>query len=312
MNLRLEIIPWLKAARLNFCILTFLAYSAGAFAAKHFFEKFDLTVFIAGYAVVFIIQLLTILINDYVDYEGDKVNNNASPYSGGSQVLVKGNLQLKDFRKSFIWVSLLLVLSSTSLLIFVNRISVSPLYTGLIIVTGSFLSLGYSAPPFKFNYRGYGEFVAAFIGGSAVMLCGWFFQTGTFNSAVPWVLSIPFFFAVLAMLLITQIPDFKADLSISKLTFAVRKGPRSSAYAAILTVLIAAALAYILLNSAHIPGPWRWSFLFLAIHSSVLILLLIKLIRQDHFDKRMDGTLNLSLTFTLWFCIIPIVYYILN
>jgi len=312
MNLLNKINPWLKAARLNFCILTFLAYSAGAFAAMHFYKKFDLTVFIAGYAVVFIVQLLTILINDFVDYEGDRINNNASPYSGGSQVLVKGNLNFRDFRKSFFWVSALLVLATIVLFISVYRISVSPLFTGIIIVTGSFFSIGYSAPPFKFNYRGNGEIIAAFIGGSAVMLCGWFFQTGTFNSAIPWVLSIPFFFAVLAMLLITEIPDFKADKTISKMTLAVRKGPQYSAYAAIFAVLIAFALAYFLLNSAFIPGHWRWGFLLLGIHSSVLIFLVIKLVRRDKFDKRMDGTLNLSLTFALWLCIIPLVYYILN
>jgi len=312
MNILLKMKPWFKAARLNFCILTFLAYCAGAFAAMHHYKKLDVTVFFVGYAVVFIIQLLTILINDYVDYEGDKVNNNASPYSGGSQVLVKGNLNFKDFRKSFFWVSLLLILFTVLLFISVAKISVSPFYTGIIIVTGSFFSIGYSAPPFKFNYRGNGEIIGAFIGGSAVMLCGWFFQAGTFQSAVPWVLSIPFFFAVLAMLLVTEIPDHKADETIGKMTLAVRKGPKYSAFAAIFAVLVAATLAYILLNSGHIPGRWRWSFLFLGIHSSILILLLIKLIRQNHFEKRMDKTLNLSLTFTLWFCIIPLFYYILN
>lgn len=312
MTLLKQITPWFKAARLNFCILTFLAYSAGAFAARHVFDTFDVAVFIAGYVVIFIIQLLTILINDYVDYEGDRINANASPYSGGSQVLVKGSLNFRDFRQSFYWVSGLLVILTVFLLTAVNRISVSPLFTGLIIVTGTFLSLGYSAPPFKFNYRGYGEIIAAFIGGSAVMLSGWFFQAGTFNSTVPWMLSVPFFFAVLAMLLVTEIPDHKADLSISKLTLAVRKGPRFSAYAAILTIVSAVLLAYLLIHDSHIPGLWRWLFLFLFIHSTGLILLLIKLIRRNQFDKRMDGTLNMSLTFTLWFCIIPLVYYLLN
>ena len=48
---------------------------------------FNLGVFLLGYLIIFLIELATVLTNEYYDYQTDKVNLNAGFFTGGSRVV---------------------------------------------------------------------------------------------------------------------------------------------------------------------------------------------------------------------------------
>jgi 1,4-dihydroxy-2-naphthoate polyprenyltransferase len=96
--------------------------------------------------------------------------------------------------------------------------------TALLVigVLGFVISLGYTAPPLKFVYRGLGE-VAVAIGFGPLMLLGaYVVQTGGSLSWEPFVASIPVALLVALILYVNEIPDRRGDARVGKRTLPVR------------------------------------------------------------------------------------------
>lgn len=172
-----KILAWLKIVRLHFYPMTWIAYSMGAAAASSNIKKWDPKVYIIGYLVLFFIELSTILVNEYYDYDTDRLNKNFGPFTGGTRVLVEGQLGFPEVRAG-IWTSLILTVSFGYLLIRTDM-QVSSVSILLLILLGLFLGLGYTAPPLKFTYRGLGELTVAVTHSPYVILCGYVFQGGS-------------------------------------------------------------------------------------------------------------------------------------
>ena len=84
------------------------------------------------------------------------------------------------------------------------------------------MSLGYTAPPLKFVYRGLGE-VAVAIGFGPLMLLGaYVVQTGGALAWEPFVASIPIALLVALILYVNEIPDRRGDAQAGKRTLPVR------------------------------------------------------------------------------------------
>ena len=83
-----------------------------------------------------------------------------------------------------------------------------------------FLGIFYSAPPFRFSYRGLGELLIGFVFGPLLMSGLYFAATGVLDSAV-WFLSFPIGLWVSNILFTHDIMDFEADKKSGKRTLCV-------------------------------------------------------------------------------------------
>lgn len=300
-----KIAPWLRAIRLQFYPMTWIAYTAGAACATLTHGIFDVGTYLAGYLCMFFMEMCTVLVNDYFDFQTDKLNLNWSAYTGGSRVLVDGLLSFREMRNAIFVVLFLLLLAAALLLLQSNGSGTTWSVAGILLL-GLFFGLGYTAPPIKFCYRGLGELVVAATNGPYVLLAGFFFQARSFNSPLPWLLCLPLFLAVFAAITISALPDYSADKAVSKRTLAVLFGPYTATVLAIVSTVLAASSAGLFLTHGYLRGS---GVLLLAIsvpHAMLLGVSLLSVIRRHLFDQRIDGVMRLTLLFILWFGLVPL------
>ena len=141
--------------------------------------------------------------------------------------------------------------------------------TALLVigVVGFIVSLGYTAPPLKFVYRGLGEIAVALGFGPLMLLGAYVVQTGGALAWEPFVASIPVALLVALILYVNEIPDRRGDARAGKRTLPVRFSETTVitgynvAVAAAYVILVAGVVAGILpipvlLDAAHDPaGP---------------------------------------------------------
>ena len=88
--------------------------------------------------------------------------------------------------------------------------------------SGFIVSLGYTAPPLKFVYRGLGEIAVALGFGPLMLLGAYVVQTGGALAWEPFVASIPVALLVALILYVNEIPDRRGDARAGKRTLPVR------------------------------------------------------------------------------------------
>lgn len=300
----LKSIAWLRIARLQFYPMTLIAYSIGAAAAYKKYGNWDLSSYLIGYLILFFIELATVLTNEYFDYPTDRINKNAGLFTGGSRMLVEGFIKFKAVKKTIL-ILLILIPPAVYLLIRESR-RVPAMPAIFLVFTGIILGLGYTAPPLKLTYRGLGELDVGFTHSPYVILCGFFFQTGRLNEYLPYLLSIPLLFAVIAAIIMAGIPDYAADKSVSKKTLPLILGPERSSYLAIFFIVMAAA-AFIMLCYFKIISGWPVKFLpFMLIHAAIIFFVTMKFIQSKNYDRKIDSLMQLNLSFILWFGLLPL------
>ena len=209
---------------------------------------------------MFLLELCTILANELYDLPTDRINANASPFNGGSRVLVEEKLTPEAVRKAI--VVLLCGLVGISFVIFLLSSTPSRVWVGLLLVTGMVLGLGYTVPPIRFCYRGMGELVVGITHSPYVILCGFIFQAGSLGDPRPWMISIPLFFAVLAAITLAGIPDFRADETVGKKTLSVIFGQKSACLLAMVFATVAVAMAGLVLQFMVLE---RWGYVLIIV-----------------------------------------------
>ncbi len=293
-----KILSWLKISRLQFYPMTFIAYSLGSSLAP----KFSLNVFLLGYAALFLIELCTILANEYYDLPSDRINSNASPFNGGSRVLVEGRLKLSEVKYAILIILGLIFITGYFLVLAAQNTHTISIV--MLIIVGIFLGLGYTVPPFKFSYRGLGEVVVGSTHSLYVIFCGYIFQEGVWNNPLPWLLSFPLFFAVLGAISLSSLPDYNADKSVGKKTIAVTFGLHNAAIMSIGFIIIAAISAiifsYFNLIIYHI------SFIVIP-HSLILGIAISRFIKTGNYNRKINGIMQSALLYIFWFGIFPLV-----
>lgn len=303
--IREKIIAWLKIARLQFYLMAWVAYSMGAAAASITIHSVDLRVYWLGYILLFLIELCTVLVNEYNDYDTDRLNKNYSVFTGGTRVIVEGKLSFREVRIG-IYTVLALIGIFTILLIRCDQ-SASPPVILAFLLTGLFLGLGYTLAPLRFSYRGAGETVVGVTHSFYVTLCGYFFQSGSWRDPLPWLLSIPLFFATLAAILLAGIPDRAADSAVGKRTITVIFGPRRVVQFAAGFVILAAISAVALRYFGIIRGAPGMAVYVVIPHAAALVLALFRLMKSGVYDRRIDPIMGSALSYIIWFGIIPLV-----
>jgi 1,4-dihydroxy-2-naphthoate octaprenyltransferase len=236
----------LRTTRLPFLTATIVPVLLGiVIAASH--GAFDLVAAALTIIGASFVQLGLNVANDVFDtvQGADDANVTPTQFSGGSRVIQYG---LVTLRQMATLATVFYVLAGViGLILLATHGSTALLVIGIV---GFIVSLGYTAPPLKFVYRGLGE-VAVAIGFGPLMLLGaYVVQTGGTLAWEPFVASIPIALLVMLILYVNEIPDRRGDERVGKRTLPVR----FSRTAVINGYRAAAAAAYIALVLGVVVG----------------------------------------------------------
>ncbi|MGH8666667.1 MAG: NAD(P)H-dependent oxidoreductase [Burkholderiales bacterium] len=295
-GLRRRAFAWLRALRLQFYPMTFLAYLLGALAAL---RPLDMKTFWLGYAMLFCVEAATVFSNELIDEPSDRHNRHYGPFSGGSRVLIEGKLSRLALQAGSVAASVVAV----GVLVMLGAYQSASSVTVTLLGATSALAVGYTLPPLRLCYRGLGEITVAFTHSFGALYAGYLLQQGAIGSAVPLALSICLAAAILPSILLAGVPDAEADGRTGKRTAAVWLGvPRSCALAAVMVALSAALpSAFLLAGVPHLQALAGVA----PVHAAAILYLLAR--RRHALDRpqRIDLLLVASLSYILWFVLLP-------
>jgi 1,4-dihydroxy-2-naphthoate octaprenyltransferase len=238
MNRFSTLLALVRLGRLHFLVGGFLLHGLGILMAVYAGAKLNLTALIWGQIAITATQVMTHYANDYFDLDADRANATPTNWSGGSRVLIEGQIATST--------ALYMALSFGAIGLFANVILslfVRPgLPTFLLLLTAHALAWFYSAPPVRLHSRGLGEITTAIIVTLLTPLTGFYLHFGQIT-ALPLLAVIPLCCFQIAMLLSIEFPDAAGDQRVGKRTLVVWLGDANAAR--LYVVLIAAA--YLLL-----------------------------------------------------------------
>jgi 1,4-dihydroxy-2-naphthoate polyprenyltransferase len=226
----------LRTTRLPFLTATIVPVLLGILiAASH--GAFDLASAALTVIGASFVQLGLNVANDVFDtvQGADDANVTPTKFSGGSRVIQYGLVSLRQM--ATLATVCYVAAGAIGLLLLATRGSTALLVIGVV---GFIVSLGYTAPPLKFVYRGLGEIAVAVGFGPLMLLGAYVVQTVGALSWEPFVASIPIALLVALILYVNEIPDRRGDAHAGKRTLPVRFSPS----AVISGYNLAAAAAY--------------------------------------------------------------------
>jgi putative NADPH-quinone reductase/1,4-dihydroxy-2-naphthoate octaprenyltransferase len=291
------LLAWVKALRLQFYPMSWMAYTVGALGAAG--AGLDASRYWLGYGFLFCAEAATVFANEWFDFESDRRNAHHGPFNGGSRVLVTGQLTFRQMAAG-IAAALTLAIACAGLLISgaAGGAASAALFVMLL------LALGYTVPPLKLSWRGLGELDVGLTHSIGVVLCGYLLQGGHGRDAFPWLVSLPMFLAILPSIILAGFPDMEADREAGKRTLAARLGHRRTMLLAMIPAL-AAPLAVLMVKDApalrgSLDGLLPWAVL----HGLALSALLWR--GRSKRRGRIDMLLVAALTYILWFVVLPL------
>lgn len=213
---------WLKASRLPSQSYIFFPLLLGEMIAFCRLGQFDWGIFAFIHLFGVAIQLYIVYANDYADFEVDALNVTYTIFSGGSRVLVDGNLS-RTALKHGAWA----MAGTTIGIAVVLAIGFARVAAPLFVLLALFLLYAYSFPPIRLSYRGGGEFLQMIGVGVVLPLFSYYAQTGTLQHfpAEVFCLLLP---TNLACAIATSLPDEPSDRQGQKRTVSVLLGNRNA------------------------------------------------------------------------------------
>ncbi|HYN36496.1 MAG TPA: prenyltransferase, partial [Actinomycetota bacterium] len=204
------------ATRVPFLTATFVPVLLGAVVARyHGFSNWWLTVLaLIGGSVI---HLGLNVANDVFDSTSgaDYANVNPTMFSGGSRMIQYGLVSLRTMR--IVAAACYAVGIGIGLYLVATR-GIELLWIG---IAGVFLSVFYTAPPFRLVHRGLGEICVA-LGFGPIMVLGTYFTVAQRFSWEAFYASLPVAILIMLVLYINQIPDKPSDEKTGKRTIVVR------------------------------------------------------------------------------------------
>ena len=238
----------LRTTRLPFLSATIVPVLLGILiAAAH--GSFDLLAAALTVIGASFVQLGLNVANDVFDsiQGADEANVTPTQFSGGSRVIQYGLVSLRSM--ATLATAFYLAAGLIGLLLLATRGSTALLVIGVI---GFVVSLGYTAPPLKFVYRGLGEIAVALGFGPLMLLGAYVVQTRGALSWEPVAASIPIALLVALILYVNEIPDRRGDARVGKRTLPVRfsrqaviGGYNAAALGAYVAVVVAVIAGYL-------------------------------------------------------------------
>ncbi len=240
LTLRTTRLPFLTATIIPVVLGILIAASDGAFSLVPAL----LTIIGASF-----VQLGLNVANDVFDtvQGADDANTTPTQFSGGSRVIQYGLVSLRQMA------TLATVFYTIAGVIGLVLLATNPSPALLVIgVVGFIVSIGYTAPPLKFVYRGLGEIAVALGFGPFMLLGAYVVQTGGVLSMQAFVASIPVALLVALILYVNEIPDRRGDAHAGKRTLPVRfsqvaviNGYRVAAAAAFVALVLGVVLGFL-------------------------------------------------------------------
>jgi len=301
---RTRALAWFAALRLQFYPMTWMAYTLGALLASGQ-RPVAGPAYLLGFLALFLLEAATVFLNDWFDFESDRRNLNAGPFTGGSRVLVDGRLDRAAMKKG---IGISLLLSAAALWgLLATAPAVATADIAWLYAFFAVLALGYTVPPLKLSHRGFGELDVALTHSAGAILAGYLAQGGSIDASAPWLLALPLGLSILPSILLAGLPDRQADQAAGKHTLVVILGASRTLRLATLACLAAPALALvlILLRSDLVPLLWG-SIAGGSLHALWLWQRLRRLAGRREVPDRIDGTIAVALGYLLWFCIPPL------
>jgi 1,4-dihydroxy-2-naphthoate polyprenyltransferase len=291
--------PWIRAARLQLHTIGFTPLLLGNIIAWYEFGHFSWPRFILSLLIGLLIHLVTAFVNDVADIQADEANASRTPFSGGSGVVVEGQLSRSDLITGAGW-AVFLAAVLTGVMIFGLHVHWGIL---LFVIWGLVSATEYSLPPVKLSYRGGGEFLVLVTYGIALVWAGYYSQAGPAYSPLVWTLSMPIGFAVFSLITITQFPDLEADRKAGKRSLVIVFGAKKTLSIVSLAVLSSVISATVFLLTGSIP---IWAGVLSLLSLPLAVRLLNMMLRHERegislYIKLSQGTLIL----TLWLGLAP-------
>lgn len=189
------------------------------------------------------------VVNDYYDAKSgcDAANDErVFPFTGGSRVIQNGLLSLRE--AGIYGYALLAIVIPAGL--WLTAVS-GPGLIG-IGLAGLLTGWAYSAPPFKLQSRGLGEFgiTAAWL----LIVVGSDFVQRHELSFAPVATGLGFALLVANVLYINQFPDVRADAQAGKRTVVVRLGVQRARWGYTLIAMLCNLWVMAMILSGHLPG----------------------------------------------------------
>jgi len=209
----INIINLAGALRLPFITVSIIAFSFGSIIVLPAFKP---GLFFLGLLCVISTHLGANLINDYADSKSgvDWQDTQSYGFFGGSKFI-----QNKIFSESFFLKLSLLMFGIAFCLSLVLSLQMKNFTAVAGFCAVAILGWGYSVRPLQFVYHKWGEVVLFLLFGQALVMGGYFIQTGIFPDIKSFMLSLPFGFATTAVLFANEIPDFTQDKAKGKITW---------------------------------------------------------------------------------------------
>jgi 1,4-dihydroxy-2-naphthoate octaprenyltransferase len=203
---------------------------------------FSLYLFILALLAIMALHAGSNLANDYFDHtsRNDWVNQNPTPFSGGSRFIQQGILS----PKTILLLALLALTAGAAIgaiIVLLTR-SVFILILGLIGLLGGFF---YTAPPLRLGYRSVGEPAIALLFGLLPVYGSYYLQTETID-IIPLLPAVIVGILIFLVILVNEFPDVAADAAVNKRTLVVRFGIPASVWiyrTALVTSFLVAAVA---------------------------------------------------------------------
>jgi 1,4-dihydroxy-2-naphthoate polyprenyltransferase len=268
------------ATRVPFLTATFVPIMLGAMIARN--DGFSawwlfLLALIGGSAI----HLGLNVANDVSDATSgaDYANVNPTMFSGGSRMIQYGLVSLAAMKRiSFacyaVGIAIGLYLTATR--------GLELLWIGL---AGVFLSIAYTAPPFKLVHRGMGELAVA-LGFGPIMVVGTYFVIAQRITLEALYASLPVAIFIMLVLYVNQVPDRPADEKTGKRTIVVRLPKKAIVTGYAVSVITAYALIAIGAITGIMPV---WTLLALL---TVPLALKVQKALTSHYEspyELMDG-----------------------
>ncbi len=260
----MSIVALVKLGRPVFLLGGLALYGLGALTAIVDGRAFDPAGFVLGQFAVTSIQLMTHYCNDYFDYHADLANTTPTRWSGGSRVLVRGELARGIALEAAITMAVLAGLAIVGLWWVHPELALPSLLCGMLILAWS-----YSAPPMRLHARGWGEPTVVVVVPLLTPCVGFLVQAETITSDVL-LLSMPLCLLQLVMLLGIEVADAAGDRSVGKRTWVVRLGAHNASLLCRVLLPVAALLGL----GIHAWGlPYQVTLAWLGVLPLVLALI---------------------------------------
>jgi 1,4-dihydroxy-2-naphthoate octaprenyltransferase len=246
---RRELWLFLRLTRPHFLAGSLLSFGLGAALASYLKHPVDIGLYLLGQAAVTAAHIMNHFLNEYHDFEEDRLNDNRTPMSGGSGTLGEGGLDPKvALYSSFGAMTILATVAGVLLLS--GRVSIVAWLLLFLIATGAYF---YNVPPVRLAASGYGEFSAALIVSGLVPAFSYALQAGDLDLQVL-LATFPLVAATFALLMIVELPDYATDLKVGKENLMVRLGWRNGMW----LHDAALALAFVGLGVGYFSGlPYK-------------------------------------------------------